>query len=103
MARFGITVEGECKQLGNTEITIYTEDIGIPVGNEEGSFDSGDKHDIFSDVNMTVAEANPLLTDANGQATVYIPSGDQVAVRASKAGFGLKWTRFVDVTGTDPI
>lgn len=102
MARVLVIAESGTRKIKDAVVTAYTEDATIGVGQED-SFSDGAKATIYSDVDMTVAETNPVNTDSNGEAEFYMPSMSQIAIKISRAGYGTRWHRFVDVTGSDPV
>ena len=102
MARFLFQAESSGRPLKSCQVTVYTENAAVALGQEEQGFTDGDKASLFSDVDMGVALTNPAFTDTNGELLFYMPSGSQVAIRSYRSGYGTRWDRFVDITGSDP-
>lgn len=100
MARVRIPVAAGQNPLQGASIYVYTEDTSVAEGAE--NFDSGDYASIYSDRALSVAQAQPMTTDANGEVTFYCASGTLVAIKITRPGYGTRWLRFQDVTGSDP-
>jgi hypothetical protein len=102
MARFLFRAESGGRPLAGASVTVYAENDQIAVG-QESAFQDADKQTIYTDVDMTVQASNPITTDANGEALFYTPAATQIATKAERSGYGSRWDRHVDVTGSDPV
>jgi hypothetical protein len=94
------------RRVPSVTVLVYDEDTNVADGSEDSGFSDSDLSDIYSDQDMTQSIAqttSPLKTDNNGQATFFMPSGSQVAIKLSRDGFNTTWLRYVDITGTDPL
>jgi len=89
------------RELVGATVTVYNEDSGVVGGNEDSGFTDADKATIYSDAAMATAASNPLTSDSTGSVEFYAPTGSQVALKVEKAGYGKKWIRYEDVTGSD--
>lgn len=89
------------RELVGASVTVYDEDPAVAVGNEGSGFTDADKATIYSDAEMATAATNPVTADSTGTVEFYAPNGSQVALKVEKTGYGTKWIRFEDVTGSD--
>lgn len=102
MARLGDTVESAGRPLQGAQVYVYVENQAIPSGSEDAQFQSSALASVFSDYAMTNALSQPLTTNQLGEFECYTPTGQQVALRVSRPGYGVVWRRNIDVVGTDP-
>lgn len=106
MAILRFHVESAGHPLKNATIKVYTEDSAVAVGDEASGFTAGDLATIYSDRAMTTTinqTTSPITSDSQGDVTTYAASGSLFAVSATRAGFGTKWHRDVEVLTSDPL
>ena len=101
MAKFTMDIKSGNRPLRNASVTFYDESVAVAEGNEGAGFTT--PRAIYTDKDMTVAATQPLLSDDQGEVECYMPSMSQVAVKVARAGFGTRWHRYVDITGSDPV
>jgi hypothetical protein len=102
MAKFTMDIKTGNRPLKNAQVTFYDEDQNIAEGNEDAGFTT-EKSEVYSDYLMQTAASQPLASDDQGEVVAYIPSMSMVAIKVSRSGFGTRWHRWIDITGTDPI
>lgn len=96
-----IEVESGGRPLRGATLRVYLEDPAKTTA----QFTDSDLAPIFSDWEMTQAigqTTDPLVTDQFGGAEAFLPSGTQIAVKVTRAGYGERWIRYIDVLGFDP-
>jgi hypothetical protein len=101
MARFSIDMETGGRALPGASVTVYDEDPGVAEGNEDAGFTTPST--IYSDNAMTTTQTQPMTSDQNGEVVFYMASMSQVAIKAARSGWGTRWYRYIDITGSDPI
>lgn len=104
MAIVRIKAESGGRPLRGATVTVYTEDDTVAAGSEDSGFTSGDEETIYSDRDLSTAiTGSTLTTDSDGEATFYVSSGTNMAVKINRTGWGTEWRRDVEALGSDPI
>ena len=89
------------RALNGASVSFYDENASVVEGAEESGFVT--PRTVYSDAAMTVTQTQPVSANNSGEAVVYIPSLSQIAVKVSRTDYVTRWTRRVDVTGSDPV
>ncbi|TDI52491.1 MAG: hypothetical protein E2O95_04200 [Acidobacteria bacterium] len=103
MARFSLDIETGGRPVNKASVSVWDEDAGVAEGNEDAGFNPGMERSIWSDNAMATLLTQPILSDSNGDVVFFLPSMSKIAIKVTRAGFGTRWYRHIDVTGTDPI